>query len=240
MIGIASYRRRPPFDVVVIGFAAFQRRFRSKYGFGGFGSELAARVRGTGLEDDRPALNRTGDVKRPGDREMLALVVQRTHPGGVEIDALCCVHNEGIVGETVPQPGHNVMKLAGAVIARGVIWLGLQAEVAAAVRIRSGHHVPAGPPAADVIERGKAARDMERLVVSGRGRCDEADSLSHPGQCGKQREWLERGHSVAAHQRLAWQVEHAEVISHEEIIELGSFKAADEALDRCQAEVRVG
>ena len=46
--------------------------------------------------------------------------------------------------------------------------------------------VPPGAPAADLVERGKETRDMERLEIGrGRGR-DEADALGDGGDGAKQ------------------------------------------------------
>jgi len=48
-------------------------------------------------------------------------------------------------------------------------------KFSAASGLGRGDDIPPRTPAADVIERGKAAGDMIRLVERGRTRCDQAD-----------------------------------------------------------------
>ena len=66
------------------------------------------RRQGAGLDDDRPALRRAGDVHGTADRKLLALMVQHVHPRGVHEDAAGLVAEEGVVGEAVPEAGDDV------------------------------------------------------------------------------------------------------------------------------------
>jgi hypothetical protein len=50
------------------------------------------------------------------------------------------------------------------------------------VRIRSGDDIPAGSAAADVIERGKAARHVIGLVESGRACRDQPNVFGRAGE----------------------------------------------------------
>ena len=111
------------------------------------------------------------------------------------------VADEGVVGETVPEPGDDVVELARADVAGVVIHLLVVAEIQRGIRVGGGDDVPAGTAAADVIERGEAAGDVVGRVEGRRGGRDEADALRHGGQRGEQRERLERGDRVAALQR---------------------------------------
>ena len=70
------------------------------------------------------------------------------------------------------------------------------AEVQRIARIGRGHEVPARAAAADVIERGEAPRDVERLVVGRGGGGDEPDVPRHHRQRRQQRDGLEHPRPV--------------------------------------------
>src|SRR6516165_11635517 len=67
-------------DVRVIGLRIAELAATSKDHLGGFGRELAAGIRGAGLNDDRPALDRPGDIQRTAHRQELALMVEHVQP----------------------------------------------------------------------------------------------------------------------------------------------------------------
>src|SRR3954452_2854433 len=85
-----------------------------EHGLRGFGGELLAVLRGSGLHDDRPALHRTGDVKRAPDGKIFSLVVQHVHLRGIEIQSALDVPHKRVVGKGIPQPGDHVIELARA------------------------------------------------------------------------------------------------------------------------------
>ncbi len=89
MVAGAAELRHAALDVGVEALALGEVALRGEHHLGGLGRELAAGLRGAGLHDDRPALDRPGDVERPAHREILALVVQHMQLVGVEIDARC-------------------------------------------------------------------------------------------------------------------------------------------------------
>ena len=95
----------------------------------GLGREMAAGIRGTGLDDDWPALDRPRDVERPAHRQDLALVFEHMQPLGIERDALLDVADEGVLGPAVPQAGHDVEELAGAAVAHAMIHMLGQSEI---------------------------------------------------------------------------------------------------------------
>ena len=129
------------------------------------------------------------------------------------------VANEGVVGKAVPQARHHVVELARAGVALAMLHVLLQPEVQRRIRIGGGDDVPAGASAADVVERGEPAGDVVGRVEGGRAGGDQADVLGHRGQGRQQRERLERGHGVAALQRLDRHVQHRQMIGHEEGVE---------------------
>ena len=89
------------------------------------------------------------------------------------------VADEGVVGPAVPQAGDHVVELARAAVALGVLHVLVEAEIQRRVRIGGGDDVPAGAAAADMVERGEAARDVIGLVEGGRAGRDQADMLGH-------------------------------------------------------------
>ena len=96
---------------------------------------------------------------------------------GSKIDAALDVADEGVVGPAVPQAGHHVVELARAAIALAVLHVLVEAEIQRRIGIGGGDDVPAGAAAAEVIERGEAARDVIGRVEGGRAGGDEADVL---------------------------------------------------------------
>src|SRR6516225_9216892 len=97
----------------------------------------------------------------------------------VEIDPALDVADEGIVGPAVPEPGDDVEELASAAIALAMLHMVVHAEVRRRIGIGGGDEIPAGPPAADVIEGGEFASEVIGLVEGGGGSRDEADALRH-------------------------------------------------------------
>jgi hypothetical protein len=84
------------------------------------GGELAARVRSPGLDDDRPAVDRPGNIQRAAHRQELALVVEHMQPLRVEIDAVLDIADKRVVGPAFPQSCHHVEEFANASLSRGI------------------------------------------------------------------------------------------------------------------------
>ena len=95
-----------------------------------------------------------------------------------------CLHisNERVVGPAVPQARHNVKEFPCPAIPGSMRNMFLTTEIHRLMRVARGHHVPARPPATDVIQRGKLPRNMIRLVVGRGGGGDEPQVLRHDGQ----------------------------------------------------------
>ena len=161
------------------------------------------------------------------------------HFFGIEIEPALDIAHEGVVGEGIPQPGDHVVELARALVAFGVLHVIVEPEIQRRVRIGGGDDVPAGAPAADVVERGEAAGDMIGLVEGGRAGRDQPDMFGDAGQRRQQRERLERGDGVAALQRIDRHVQHGQVVGHEEGVELSGFELLDQLLDVREIEIGV-
>ena len=177
--------------------------------------------------------------KRAAHLEIFPLVVEHMHLLGVEIDAAVDVTDEGVVGETVPQPGDHVVELARPVVALVMLHLLVEAEIQRRVGVRGGDDVPAGAAAAEMVERGEAPGDVIGRVESGRGGGDEADMLGRARERREERERLEGGHRVAALQGLDRHVEHRQMVGHEEGVELARLQLLRQALQQREVEVRV-
>ena len=129
----------------------------------GFAGKIAAVVGLAGLHDHRMALRRTMHGQRPAHREVLALVVEEMQLCRIEIDAAGFVGDDGAVFKTVPQPEHHFGEFAGAGVAVAVMRMRLPAEIIRLSHGKRRHQIPAGAPAADLVEGGKEPRHMERL-----------------------------------------------------------------------------
>ena len=180
------------------------------------------------------------DVERAAHREMLALVVEHMQFGGVEIEPAFGVADEGVVGKAVPQAGHHIVEFPRPVIALVMLDMLVEAEIQRGIGIGRGDDVPAGAAAADMVERGEAAGDVIGRVEGRRCGGDQADMVGDGGQRRQQRERLERGHRVAAPQRLDRHVEHGQMVGHEEGVELRRLQRLREALQMREVEVGVG
>src|SRR4029077_14891046 len=117
VIGVASDRFSPAFYVGIERLGVLEIAAAGENHFRGLAGELTAGIGGPGLDDDRPALDRPGDVQRAAYRQELAFVVDHMHAVGVEIDALLDIADEGVFGPAVPEAGHDIVELAGAPVA---------------------------------------------------------------------------------------------------------------------------
>ena len=65
------------------------------------------------------------------------------------------VAEQGVIGKTIPEAGDDIVEFAGPAIALVMVQMFVEAEIQGRVRIGGGNDVPAGPAAADVVERGE-------------------------------------------------------------------------------------
>src|SRR5262249_19519185 len=68
-------------------------------------------------DDDRPTLDRAGDVERAAHRQVFALVVEHMQLVGIEIKSAIGVADEGVIRPAIPKAGHHVIELARAGVA---------------------------------------------------------------------------------------------------------------------------
>jgi hypothetical protein len=112
-------------------------------------------------------------------------------------------------------------------------------KFSAASGVGGGDDVPSGASAADVIERGEAARHMVGRIECGRSGRDETDALGCARQRREQRERLERRDRMTALERIHRHVQHRHVVGHEESVELRPLQRLSEALDMSEIKIRV-
>ncbi len=240
VVGVAPGRPGPRLDVGIERLGPLQVGRRREHHLRRLRRQLPAHARGARLDDHRPALHGAGDVQRPAHGEVLPLVVEPVHPPGVPEDPAGLVAQEGVVGEAVPEPGDHVVELPRAAVALVVLHVVVEAEVQRRLRVGGGDNVPAGAAAGDVVQRGEPAGHVVGRVEGGGGGGDQPDPLGLGGQVAQERERLERGHRVAAPQRLDRHVQHRQVVGHEEGVELGRLQPLDAVGQERQVEVGVG
>jgi len=182
MVGIAPEPLGAALDVRVIALGIAQFAAAGEDHLGTLGRELTAGVRSAGLDDDRPALDRAGDIQRTAHRQELALVVEHMQPVGVKIDPVFDVTDEGVLGPAVPQPGYDIEELAGAAIALAMLHVLGHPEIQRRVGVGGRDQIPAGASAADVVERGEAPGDHVRWLEGRRGGGDQSEMLGHHRQ----------------------------------------------------------
>jgi hypothetical protein len=91
-----------------------------------------------------------------------------------------------------------------------------------------------------MIERGETPGDQIGLLEGRRGGGDKTETAGRHGQNRQQRQRVERGHGMAALQRIERHVQHGQVIGHEESVELAALQRLREALQMRQIEIGVG
>ncbi len=84
---------------------------------GGARGQPHGRRRAAGLQHHRPALRRAADVERALHLEPLAVMVERAHLGGVDIEAAGAVGDDRVVGPAVPQALDHVDEFLGDLVA---------------------------------------------------------------------------------------------------------------------------
>ncbi len=154
------------------------------------------------------------------------------HLGGIDEDAALAVGDDGAGVPAVPEPGHDLDVLVRHVVAEIVVrQLGvaeiLRREVGAA-----GHHVPAGAPARDLVERPHRARHQIGRVGEGRERRHDAEM---PGR--RHHQGRHDGAFLARHRHAVLEVDVAGLLPHladvdrildQEIVEAGALDGARE------------
>ena len=167
-------------------------------------------------------------------------MVEHVHPLGVEIDPLLDIADKRIVGPAVPQPGDDVEELPRPAIALAVFHVLGQTEIQCGIRVGGGDQIPRRAPAADVVERGKAAGDRIGRLEGGGCRRDQPEMLGHHRQHRQQGQRVERGHRRAVLQGRHRHVEHTEMVGHEPRVEAALFELLRKTDQVLEIEVGVG
>ena len=137
---------------------------------------------------------------------------------------LVLVGDDGAVFKTVPQPEHHFGEFAGAGVAVAVMRMALTPEIVSLGDGERRHQIPAGAPAADLVERSKEPRHMERLEIGRGRRRHEPDALGDGGQRAQQRDRLEpRGLRGARPGLDVVGAEGGVGVGHEQQVELAAF-----------------
>ena len=106
-------------------------------------------------------------------------MVQPMHPRGIPEDAAFLIADEGVFRETVPKPGHHIMEFTRTRIAFGMVHMFRHAEIARRIGVGGGDNIPPCPPGADMIQGGKAPRDMIGRIIGSGGRGDQPDPFRY-------------------------------------------------------------
>ena len=147
------------------------------------GGEAPCRLGRAGLHEHRAALRAAGDV----ERRRATWKCLPAWSSGVDLVRVGVAPRSPcrpgrVVLPAVPELGDDVEELVGPVVPLGVRRASSsRLKLRARRRGRGGDDVPAGPAAADVVERGEPAGQVERLVVGRGRRGDQSDVLGHRG-----------------------------------------------------------
>ena len=158
---------------------------------------------------------------------MFAAMIEHMHLVRIEVDAGRLVADERVVVPTVPQAGHHLGELRRAIVTVGVRDVLVAAVIERLGLVVGGDEVPAGPPAADLVQRGELPRQRIGLGV-GRGRGgDQAEMRGHRGQRGQQRHRLEF-HQFAHAAARSGRAEHADrgAVGEEQQVEFTALGGA--------------
>ncbi|MCY1216913.1 hypothetical protein D9M72_288030 [compost metagenome] len=213
-------------DLALVGQRFLERLRRGEHRLGMPCGQLAPVAGAAGLEQHRMALRRPRQVQRALHVEEGAMVRHRLQPGGIDKAPVVLVADQGIVFPAVPQRLDEIRELVGTRIALSVVRRRGAAEVACRAGIRRGHHVPARAAATDMVQRGKAPRDVIGLVVAGGGRGHQSDMGSRRGDAGQQQGRLQRRDRPEMDL-----VGDRRIVGQEDRVELPRFS------DACQADI---
>jgi hypothetical protein len=130
----------------------------------------------------RTALRRTGGADRTLDVEVAAVVVGDANGADVVEDSRGAVLDDGLGSPPVPELGHHLDRLLGDAVALLMVDDAAGAEVVGRSLGEARHEIPAGPAAAEVIERKELPRQMIGVGERRRAGDDQPDLLGDRGQ----------------------------------------------------------
>ena len=120
------------------------------------------------------------------------------HLVDVEIEPSLAILDEGVVLPCVPQPQHHIGEFARPRITLGGRRMGGAAETVGLGGRGRGHEVPAGPAAADLVQRREQARDVIGFDEAGGEGRHQADVPCQDRQRGEHGHRLDAGNRAAA------------------------------------------
>lgn len=156
--------------------------------------ELPAAFGRAGLHDDRASLRTARRRQRTARPDPLPLVIGIVNLARVGIDPALAIIDDGVRVPGIPQCVAGFHHLVRVVVPVVAVHQLVQAEVLRLARIGRGHHVPCGTSAADMVERGEGAGDMEWVVERGRQRSRQTNVACLACHGGEQQQRVEEPH----------------------------------------------
>ena len=175
------------------------------------------------------ALRAARHVERAADRELLAVVVERL--GAVGTNTPVGVGDDGVVGPAVPQLAGDADELVGPVVAVVAVEEAAAAEVLAGERVGRRDRVPRRAAAAQVVEGGELAGQLEGLVERRVERGRQADPVGDGGQRGQHGQRVGPADDVEV-EDPAPVLAQAQALGEEEEVELAPLGGAGEVDER--------
>ena len=233
-VGATAMLRQAGLQAAVECLRAGQGLLRREYQFGRGGSQFLAILAGAGLYQHGVALHGALRLQGAAQLEVLAFVFKDVQLGRIEEIAAGLVEQIRIIAQAVPQALDDIDVFARALVALRVRHLRRQAEAFRfPVRAR-GDQVPAGAPAADVVERGELARQVERVQIGDGGSGHQADMSGGAGEGGQQGQRLKIIRQGSACQQRGRAFGKAHRVGKEDGVELAPLGHAGQVLQRFQ------
>src|SRR5580698_6415488 len=99
--------------------------------------------------------------------ELVAMMLDRRHPAGIEIDLRIDVGEHRIRCPAVPELACHAEEFLGPLVAVRMVEETASPEVRTGERVRRGDDVPAGTAVGQMVERGELPCHLERFVERG-------------------------------------------------------------------------
>lgn len=119
-------------------------------------------------------------------------MLDRMHARRIGVTAARLIGDEGIVLPAIPQLRHDFDEFLRARVAIFDRERHVVAEVRGGGGVVGRHRVERDAPAAQMIDRCEAPREIERIVERGRCRADQPDMLRRARKRGQKHGWLQR------------------------------------------------